>query len=77
MSQNQLTSFITTVSGFTGGMTRALIGRVTLTAITLHALVEVVIYAGTSALVGYGVKLCIDGIKKLYARYKKNKGSHE
>jgi hypothetical protein len=77
MPQNQLTSFITTASGFAGGMTRAFLGKVTLTAITLQSLVEVVLYAGTSALVGYGVKLGIDCLKKFINRRKQNRDAHE
>ena len=77
MPQNQLTSIITTASGFFGGMTRALMGRVTLAAITFSSLIEVVLYAGTSALVGYGVKIAIDHLRKLITRYKQNNRHHE
>ncbi len=55
MPENQFTSFITTASGFCGGMTRALMGRVVLSTVTISSLIEVALYAGTSALVGYGV----------------------
>ena len=77
MPQNQLTSFITTASGFAGGMTKALMGRVSLTSITISSLVEVAVYAGTSALVGYGVKLAIDCLKKYINRRNQNRSSHE
>lgn len=77
MPENQLTSFITTASGFAGGMTRAFVGRVTLSAITVTSLVEVALYAGTSALVGYCVKLAADYLRKLYKKYKENRRSHE
>ena len=71
MSQNHFTSLITTLSGLCGGMTRALAGRITATVVTLNSLIEVALYAGTSALVGYAVKLAIDGIKRLYYHYKR------
>jgi hypothetical protein len=74
MSQNNLTSLVTTASGFFGGMSRAFLGKVTLTAVTINSLIEVALYAGTSALVGYAVKLAIDGIKKLYKQYKERHG---
>jgi len=77
MSQNQLTSFITTASGFTGGMTKALLGRITLTTITVYSLVEVALYAGTSALVGYCVKLAADYVRKKIKQCKENRRSHE
>ena len=77
MSQNQLTSFITTASGFTGGMTKAFLGRITLTTITVSSLVEVALYAGTSALVGYCVKLAADYVRKRIKQYKEKRRSHE
>ncbi len=74
MSQNHLNSFITTASGLCGGMSRALLGRITLASITINSLIEVVLYAGTSALVGYGVKLAIDFIKKFWKQRKQKHG---
>ena len=77
MPEVHFTSFITTASGFCGGMTRALMGRVTLSAITISSLVEVALYAGTSALVGYGVKMAIDCARKFYRNFKENRRTHE
>jgi hypothetical protein len=74
MSQNNLTSLVTTASGFFGGMSRAFLGKITLTAVTINSLLEVALYAGTSALVGYAVKLAIDGIKRLYHQHKQRHG---
>ena len=77
MPENQLTSFITTASGFAGGMTRAFVGRVALSAITVSSLIEVALYAGTSAFVGYCVKLAADYVRKKIKQCKENRRSHE
>ena len=77
MPESQFTSFITTASGFCGGMTRALMGRVVIASVSISSLVEVALYAGTSALVGYGVKMAIDCGRRLYKKFKENRRSHE
>ena len=77
MPQSQITTLIITAAGFFGGMTRALLGKITLTAVTLNALLEVALYAGTSALVGYGVKMIIDYIRQLLGRISKSRSRHE
>jgi hypothetical protein len=53
MPQNQLTSFITTASGFAGGMTKALMGIVALKIIACGALVEKTLYSAMPLQVHY------------------------
>jgi hypothetical protein len=64
MSQNIETSIITTVSGICGGVGKAITSKPILLDITLSGTFEVALYAAVSALVGYGVKLCIDRFRK-------------
>jgi hypothetical protein len=64
MSQNVHTSIITTVSGICGGVGKAISSKPILLDITLSGTFEVALYAAVSAVVGYGVKLLIDRIKR-------------
>ena len=68
MAQNQVNSIITTTSGIFGGMSKAFTAHIFIMAITLQSLLEVVVYASVSALVGYCIKLTIDFITKIFSR---------
>ncbi len=70
MPQNEINSIVTTTSGVVGGLFKALSPHITIAAITFQSTCEVVFYAAVSALVGYGVKIGIDKVKKLL----KNRG---
>ncbi|MFH0895395.1 MAG: hypothetical protein V2A54_13245 [Bacteroidota bacterium] len=63
MTQNEQNSIVTTASGVFGGVGRAVSAN--LTGVSLDGMLEVAIYAAISAIVGYGVKLGIDKIKRL------------
>lgn len=60
MAQNQINAIVSTSSGVFGGTAKAILGNILLTSITFQSLIEVSVYACVSAVVGYGVKLCID-----------------
>ena len=64
MSLSEQNSIITTVSGVFGGVGKAITSLQILTSITLQGISEVALYAAVSAIVGYGVKVLIDVIKK-------------
>ena len=68
MTQNDQNSVITTASGICGGLGKAISSNVVLADITLGGIVEVAVYAAISAVVGYGVKVLIDRIKKLFQK---------
>lgn len=72
MAQNNINAFVSTTSGVCGGIGKAVTGNILLNAITFQSLLEVSVYAAVSALVGYGVKLCIDVF-----RNSKNHNRHE
>jgi hypothetical protein len=71
MSQNQNNSFIVTASGVFGGVGKALTAHFVLVNITFQGIFEVAFYAAISALVGYGVKVGIDKVKKLSSHKRK------
>ena len=71
MSQNQNNSFIVTASGVFGGVCKALTAHFVLVNITFQGIFEVAFYAAISALVGYGVKVGIDKVKKLSSHKRK------
>jgi len=66
MAQNQINSIVVTTSGIFGGLSKAILLKVVITAISLQTLFEVAVYACVSALVGYGIKLIIDIISKIF-----------
>jgi len=68
MAQNEVNSIITTSSGIFGGLSKAFSAHIFIMAITLQSLLEVVVYASVSAVVGYCIKLGIDLITKIFFR---------
>lgn len=68
MSQNHENSLIVTISSVCGGVGKTITSHFLLANITFQGILEVAFYAGISALVGYGVKVSIDKIRKLYNR---------
>jgi hypothetical protein len=68
MPENHLNSIVATTSGLCGGLGKALTAHLVFTNITFQGIIEVSIYAAISALVGYGVKVSIDKLRKLYNR---------
>ena len=64
MSLSNQNSIITTVSGVFGGVGKAITSFQVLANISLQGIYEVAFYAAVSAIVGYGVKVIIDVIKK-------------
>jgi len=64
MSQNETNSIVSTASGMAGGMGKALSLNPLFATISMQAILEVALYAAVSALVGYGVKIMIDFIRK-------------
>ena len=63
MSLSEQNSIITTASGVFGGVGKA-ITSLQILSITLQGISEVAFYAAVSAIVGYGVKVLIDVIKR-------------
>jgi len=55
---------ISTASGMAGGIGKALSFNPIFATVSMQAILEVALYAAVSALVGYGVKLMIDLIRK-------------
>lgn len=73
MQHDHSLSMATTVSGMAGGLTRALSEEMTLSAISLHGVIDVSFYAVISASVGYGVKLAWDGLwQRVHDRNKRD-----
>lgn len=68
MSQNDQNSIITTVSGICGGMGKVISNSVIIANVTLGGIAEVALYAAVSAVVGYGVKVLIDRIKRSFRK---------
>jgi hypothetical protein len=68
MPDNQINSVVATTSGLCGGLGKALTAHLVLDNITFQGILEVAFYAAISALVGYGVKVSIDKLRKLYNR---------
>jgi len=66
MAQNQVNSIVATTSGIFGGLSKAILLKVVITTITLQTVFEVAVYACVSAIVGYGIKLIIDLVSKLF-----------
>jgi len=66
MAQNQVNSIVATTSGIFGGLSKAILLKVVITTISLQTIFEVAVYACVSAIVGYGIKLIIDLISKLF-----------
>ena len=66
MAQNQVNSIVATTSGIFGGLSKAILLKVVITTISLQTIFEVAIYASVSAIVGYGIKLIIDLVSKLF-----------
>ena len=66
MAQNQVNSIVATTSGIFGGLSKAILLKVVITAISLQTIFEVAVYASVSAIVGYGIKLIIDLVSKLF-----------
>ena len=65
MPQHQVSTLIVTTSAICGGMSQMVTSPCPLAAITLTNVSEVALYAAISALVGYGVKMGIDKIKRM------------
>jgi hypothetical protein len=65
MAQNQVNSIVATTSGIFGGLSKAILLKVVISAITLQTIFEVAVYACVSAIVGYCIKMLIDLIAKL------------
>ena len=65
MPQHQVSTLIVTTSAICGGMSQVVTSPYPLTAITFGNVSEVALYAAISALVGYGVKMGIDRIKRM------------
>lgn len=72
MAQNQINAIVTTSSGVFGGVSKVVSGNLLVNAITFQSLLEVSVYAGVSAIVGYVAKLCIDALRK-----PKHRNNHE
>lgn len=68
MSQNITNSIVSTTSGVFGGVGKALSSHLTLANITLDGVADVAFYAAVSAIVGYGVKLVIDYLKRSFRK---------
>ena len=66
MAQNQVNSIVATTSGIFGGLSKAILLKVVITTISLQTIFEVAVYACVSAIVGYGIKLIIDLVSKLF-----------
>ncbi|MFN8208748.1 MAG: hypothetical protein U0T82_15265 [Bacteroidales bacterium] len=70
MSSPQINSFIATTSGLCGGLGKAYTANIILANLSLLGIIDIVIYAGISALVGYGVKMGIDWILEHFKKPK-------
>jgi hypothetical protein len=57
-------SVVATSSGMIGGLTKAYTSGFQLCSINVSQIIEVSFYAAISALVGYGVKLGVDTLRK-------------
>ena len=57
-------SIVATSSGMIGGLTKAYTSGFQLCSINVAHVIEVSFYAAISALVGYGVKLSVDKLRK-------------
>ena len=68
MAQNEVNSIVATTSGIFGGLSKAILLKVVITTISFQTIFEVAVYACVSAIVGYGIKLIIDLITKLFNR---------
>jgi len=68
MAHNQINAIVTTTSGIFGGVGKVFSGNLLLNVITFQSLLEVSVYAGVSAIVGYMAKLCVDAIRNLNGR---------
>jgi hypothetical protein len=68
-------SLVATSSGMIGGVAKAVSSGFTLCTISVPHIIEVSVYAGISAFVGYLVKLGVDTLrKKVFPNNKKSKG---
>jgi len=74
MQHDHSLSLAATASGMVGGVTRAISEQMTLSAISLHGVVDVAFYAVVSASVGYCVKVTWDF---LFSRIRKKEKGHE
>jgi len=68
MSHNDQNSVITTFSGLFGGVGKAITSYHVFANISFQGVFEVAFYAAISALVGFGVKLLIDYVKKHFGK---------
>jgi len=66
MAQNQVNSIVATTSGIFGGLSKAILLKVVISAITLQTIYEVAVYACVSAVVGYCIKIIIDLVANIF-----------
>jgi len=66
-------NYFITISGLFGGMTKAISSGFILCSISLEHVVDIIIYAAISAIVGYVVKLIIDQLRQRFINPKNNK----
>jgi hypothetical protein len=60
MQDNHVLSIVATTSGLVGGVSRALVEKLSVGSISFHGVIDVAFYAVISASVGYCVKVTLD-----------------